>query len=103
MALLGAGTRCNLSHCGWYSAAGLQLVPADPLAWRTRVQELRVSLQHAGPKGLGVFAAQTAGPGRTPHRARTPDQQTPGRSATHTCEPRLGQGGSAPMRESSST
>ena len=26
-----------------------------------------------------------------PHMARTPDSQTPHRSATHTCEPRLGQ------------
>eukprot|EP00964_Phaeocystis_antarctica_P048268 scaffold27952_cov52-Phaeocystis_antarctica.AAC.2 len=30
--------------------------------------------------------------GRKPHRARTLDSQTPDRSATHTCEPRLGQG-----------
>ena len=64
MAHAGAGTRCNLSHCGWYSASGLQLARADPLAWSTRVRELRVTVQPAGPKGLGVFAAQSAGPGR---------------------------------------
>ena len=62
MARAGAGTRCNLSHCGWYSATGLQLAPADPLAWRTRVRELRVTVQPAGPKGLGVFAAQQHDP-----------------------------------------
>ena len=64
MAHAGAGTRCNLSHCGWYRASGLQLARADPLAWSTRVRELRVTVQPADPKGLGVFAAQTAGPGR---------------------------------------
>ena len=31
-----------------------------------------------------------------PHRARTLDQQTPGTSATHTFEPRLGQDGASP-------
>eukprot|EP00964_Phaeocystis_antarctica_P123285 scaffold86938_cov60-Phaeocystis_antarctica.AAC.2 len=38
--------------------------------------------------------------GRTgvPHRARTPDEQSPGRSATHTCEPRLGQPRTAAAR-----
>ena len=61
MARAGAGTRCNLSHCGWYSATGLQLAPADPLAWRTRVRELRVTVQPAGLKGLGVFAVQQQG------------------------------------------
>ena len=61
MARAGAGTRCNLSHCGWYSATGLQLAPADPLAWRTRVRELRVTVQPAGLKGLGVFAVQEHG------------------------------------------
>ena len=29
--------------------------------------------------------------GYATHRPRTPDEQTPGRSAAHTCEPRLGQ------------
>ena len=64
MARVGAGTHCNLSHCGWYTATGLQLAVVDPLAWRTRLRELRVTVQPAGRKGLGVFAAQTAGPGR---------------------------------------
>ena len=42
------------------------------------------------PRG-GARALQRAA--RTPHtyRARTPDQQAPGRPATHTCEPRIGQ------------
>ena len=35
---------------------------------------------------VGVMAALG-----TPHRAETPDEQPPGRSATHTCEPCLGQ------------
>ena len=65
MARFGAGTRCNLTHCGWHSSTGgLELALVDPLAWRTRLRELRVTVQPAGRKGLGVFSAQTARPGR---------------------------------------
>lgn len=61
-----AGTRCNITHCGWYAQSGqLQYAHADPLAWRREgVRELRVTVASAGRKGLGVFAAQPAGPGR---------------------------------------
>lgn len=61
----GSGTRCNLTHCAWVVDAAAHVVPADPLAWRRNVRELRVSTGPAGPcKGLGVFARQAAGPGR---------------------------------------
>ncbi len=63
-ARLGAGTRCNLTHCGWWADATLRLAPVDALAWRRNVRELRVSVEPAGRKGLGVYAAQPAGPGR---------------------------------------
>ena len=58
------GTRCNLTHCGWWADAGLRFAPVDRLAWRENVRELRISVEPAGSKGLGVFAAQPAGPGR---------------------------------------
>jgi hypothetical protein len=57
-------THCNQSHCAWRSATGLTVEPVDPWAWRLGVPELRVELKSAGSKGLGVFAAQAAGPGR---------------------------------------
>ena len=57
-------TRCNLTHCAWREAGSLRVEPVDPLAWRRSARELRVNVTPAGCKGLGVFAAQAAGPGR---------------------------------------
>lgn len=63
--LEGTGTRCNLTHCGWVAGGEPRLAVVDPLAWRRNVRELRVRTAAAGPcKGLGVFATQSAGPGR---------------------------------------
>jgi hypothetical protein len=76
------GTHCNASHCAWRdaqclsagshaagvtcgSSPGVRLGRVDPHAWRRDVQELRVKVKYASQgKGLGVFAAQRAGPGR---------------------------------------
>jgi len=72
------GTRCNASHCAWRDAlclpkgetplavaCGNTLERVDVFAWRRDVPELRVRVGLAGgDKGLGVFAAQSAGPGR---------------------------------------
>ncbi|KAL3897678.1 MAG: hypothetical protein SGPRY_013002 [Prymnesium sp.] len=57
-------TLCNLSHCAWHDGSSFRIHPVDTRAWTLRVPELRVSVAPAASKGLGVFAAQSAGPGR---------------------------------------
>mmetsp|Transcript_70733 Transcript_70733/g.157339 ORF Transcript_70733/g.157339 Transcript_70733/m.157339 type:complete len:165 (-) Transcript_70733:374-868(-) len=56
-------TRCNLTHCAWREMDGLRIETVDPRAWR-RGHPLRVTIQPAGDKGLGVYAAEAASPGR---------------------------------------
>ena len=56
-------TRCNLTHCAWREMDGLRIDTVDPRAWR-RGHPLRVTIQPAGDKGLGVYAAEAASPGR---------------------------------------